>query len=73
MTDPILDLASKVYSICPTLRWGQAVFNAAAELYPIETEEVRRAGLDPFYHSDAAKVEAFVKAVHETRRDREKN
>lgn len=33
-------------------RQGQAIFNAAYELYPVQTESLKKTKFDPFYDDD---------------------
>lgn len=43
------------------LRWGQAVFNAASDLYPEIAEQLRNSGLDPFHQNGL--VDPFLMAL----------
>ena len=60
--DELNELYKRVYAAMryfPSLRYGQAVFNEAANLFPEKTESLRGTEDDCFY--DDSKVSAFLK------------
>ena len=56
-------LAERLRSLNPALRWGQALFNALAELDPHLANRLRGGRLDPF-HNDLM-ADRFLFAVRE--------
>ena len=60
--DELNELYKRVYAAMkhfPSLRYGQAMFNEAANLFPEKTESLRGTEDDCFY--DDSKVPAFLK------------
>lgn len=67
MTVDITEIAARARGqrlVDPELRWGQAVFNAAYELYPAEADQLRGGPLDPFYTDGL--TELFLDALTQT-------
>lgn len=54
----ILDLAGQSLTVNSPIRYGQAVFNAAYQLYPWPTDQLRATEYDPFYDDD--RVDKFI-------------
>ena len=61
----ILTKAQETMSKYPQLRLGQAVFNAAYELFPEATNALRGSDFDCFYAQDHSKVDAFLSELEE--------
>lgn len=54
----ILDTAKEYRKRHPEWRWGQSVFNAAEDLYPIEVNKLRTTEFDCYY--DDQRVSVFL-------------
>lgn len=57
----ILKLANNYHIKYHNWRWGQCIFNAAYELYPIEADRLRATSIDCFHKDEL--VEEFLNQI----------